>query len=381
MEALAAANANFSLELFKKITEITKAKNTGNVFYSPLSISSALAMVSLGAKGNTEVQMHETLNLNKVEGDVHVAFNKLLAELNKEGAPYALILANRLYGEKTYKFVEKFLADTKTLYLAELEEVDFISNAEAARVKINKWVEKKTQETIKDLLAEGILDTYTRLVLVNALYFKGDWEKKFNIVKTTEVQFKINKNESKPVQMMHQTATFSLTYVPDVDCQILELPYKGKDMSMLVMLPKNMEDNATGLEKLEQKLTYDKLVEWTRPDMMHTVEVQVGLPRFKLEETYDLEEILVSMGMVDTFSPQCDFSGMSCDNLVLSKVVHKSFVEVNEEGTVAGAATAIVSRNSAMRPRETFMADHPFLFFIRHNPTQSILFYGRYSSP
>ncbi|XP_042560391.1 leukocyte elastase inhibitor-like [Clupea harengus] len=383
MEALAAANANFSLELFKKITEITKAKNTGNVFYSPLSISSALAMVSLGAKGNTEVQMHETLNLNKVEGDVHVAFNKLLAELNKEGAPYALSLANRLYGEKTYKFVEKFLADTKTLYLAELEAVDFISNAEAARVKINKWVEKKTQETIKDLLAEGILDTYTRLVLVNALYFKGDWEKKFNIVKTTEVQFKINKNESKPVQMMHQTATFSLTYVPDVDCQILELPYEGKDMSMLVMLPKNMEDNTTGLEKLEQKLTYDKLVEWTRPDMMHTVEVQVGLPRFKLEETYDLEEILVSMGMVDTFSPQkCDFSGMSCDNLVLSKVVHKSFVEVNEEGTVAGAATAaIVSRNSAMRPRETFMADHPFLFFIRHNPTQSILFYGRYSSP
>ncbi|XP_042560392.1 leukocyte elastase inhibitor-like [Clupea harengus] len=382
MEALAAANANFSLELFKKITEITKAKNTGNVFYSPLSISSALAMVSLGAKGNTEVQMHETLNLNKVEGDVHVAFNKLFAELNKEGAPYALILANRLYGEKTYKFVEKFLADTKTLYLAELEEVDFISNAEAARVKINKWVEKKTQETIKDLLAEGILDTYTRLVLVNALYFKGDWEKKFNIVKTTEVQFKINKNESKPVQMMHQTATFSLTYIPDVDCQILELPYEGKDMSMLVMLPKNMEDNATGLEKLEQKLTYDKLVEWTRPDMMHTVEVQVGLPRFKLEETYDLEEILVSMGMVDTFSPQCDFSGMSCDKLFLSKVVHKSFVEVNEKGTVAGAATAaIVSRNSAMRPRETFMADHPFLFFIRHNPTQSILFYGRYSSP
>ena len=127
-------------------------------------------------------------------------------------------------------------------------------------------------------------------------------------------------------------------------------------------------------------LTYDKLVEWTRPDMMHTVEVQVGLPRFKLEETYDLEEILVSMGMVDAFSTQkCDFSGMSCDKLVLSKVVHKSFVEVNEEGTVAGAATAaITNRNCATR---RFMADHPFLFFIRHNPTQSILFYGRYSSP
>ena len=129
-------------------------------------------------------------------------------------------------------------------------------------------------------------------------------------------------------------------------------------------------------------LTYDKLVEWTRPDMMHTVEVQVGLPRFKLEETYDLKEILVSMGMVDAFSPQCDFSGMSCDKLFLSKVVHKSFVEVNEEGTEAAATTAaVMMMRCAMMPPERFMADHPFLFFIRHNPTQSILFYGRYSSP
>ena len=135
------------------------------------------------------------------------------------------------------------------------------------------------------------------------------------------------------------------------------------------------------LPKLEQKLTYDKLVEWTRPDMMHTVEVQVGLPRFKLEETYDLKEILVSMGMVDAFSPQCDFSGMSCDDLVLTKVVHKSFVEVNEKGTVAGGSTsAVIKTRSALIPK-MFMADHPFLFFIRHNPTQSILFYGRYSSP
>ena len=136
------------------------------------------------------------------------------------------------------------------------------------------------------------------------------------------------------------------------------------------------------LPKLEQMLTSDKLV-WTRPDMMHTVWAQVNLPKFKLEETYDLKDILVSMGMVDAFSPQkCDFSGMSCDKLVLSKVVHKSFVEVNEEGTVAGAATAaIMILGSVGKPPERFMADHPFLFFIRHNPTQSILFYGRYSSP
>ncbi|XP_042566164.1 leukocyte elastase inhibitor-like, partial [Clupea harengus] len=312
------------------------------------------------------------IHQRSADGDFHVGFNKLFAELNKEGAPYALSLANRLYGEKTYKFVEKFLADTKTHYLAELEAVDFRTNAQAARLNINKWVEEKTQEKIKDLLAEGVVDDETRLVLVNAIYFKGNWEKQFNRARTSEVKFKLNKNESKPVQMMHQTAPFPFTYVPDANCQILELPYVGKDMSMLVLLPNEMEDNATGLEKLEQMLTYDKLVEWTRPDMMHTVWVEVGLPRFKLEETYDLEEILVSMGMVDAFSPQCDFSGMSCDNLVLSKVVHKSFVEVNEEGTEAAAATAAVMVN---------YCELPFLFLIRHNPTQSILFYGRYSSP
>ncbi|XP_063062921.1 serpin B6-like isoform X2 [Engraulis encrasicolus] len=423
MASLAASNTNFSLELFKKVTENNKA---GNVFYSPLSISSALAMVCLGAKGNTSTQMHEVLSFNKelkvvsherpnpvcnkgrqhmeqqrvqkpqlpaalkgalkslslhkADGDVHVGFNKLFAELNKADAPYALSLANRLYGEQSYQFVEKFLADTKTHYLAELEAVDFKANAEAARVNINKWVEAKTQDKIKDLLAEGVLDDKTRLVLVNAIYFKGSWEKKFDSARTQEVPFKLNKNETKPVQMMQQKAKFPFTYISDVNSQILELPYVGKDLSMLVMLPNEVD----GLEKLEQSLTYDNFVEWTKPDMMDTVEVVVGLPKFKLEETYDLKQILVNMGMTDAFDHhKCDFSGMSpCDDLVLSKVVHKSFVEVNEEGTEAAAATAaIMMMRCAMMPPEKFMADHPFLFFIRHNPTQSILFYGRYSSP
>lgn len=381
MESLAAANANFSLELFKKITETNKA---ANVFYSPLSISSALAMVYLGAKGNTATQMHESLNLNKSEGDIHVGFSKLFAELNKEGAPYALSLANRLYGEQSYQFVEKFLADTKKHYLAELETVDFRKNAEAARVNINKWVEQKTQEKIKDLLAEGVLNEDTRLVLVNAIYFKGNWERQFDSADTREVPFRLNKNETKPVQMMHQKAKFPFTYIPEVTCQILELPYVGKDLSMLIMLPNEMEDNTTGLEKLEKTLTYENFTEWTRPDMMDTVEVQVGLPKFKLEETYDLKQVLVSMGMVDAFdNNKSDFSGMSPnDDLVLSKVVHKSFVEVNEEGTEAAAATAaIMMMRCAMLRPERFVADHPFLFFIRHNPTMSVLFYGRYSSP
>ncbi|KAG5268171.1 hypothetical protein AALO_G00209050 [Alosa alosa] len=265
MESLASANVHFSLELFKKISEINK---TGNVFYSPLSISSALAMVCLGARGNTEAQMHKSLNLHKVEDDVHVGFSKLFAELNKEGAPYALSLANRLYGEQSLQFVEKYLADTKTHYCAELETVDFRTNAEAARVNINKWVEEKTQNKIVDLLAQGVLDVDTRLVLVNAIYFKGNWDKKFKSIQTKKVQFKLKKNESKSVKMMHQKGKFPFTYIPDAECQILELPYVGKDLSMLIMLPNEMEDNTTGLEKLEQMLTYENFVEWTKPDMM-----------------------------------------------------------------------------------------------------------------
>ncbi|XP_017311554.1 leukocyte elastase inhibitor isoform X2 [Ictalurus punctatus] len=381
MESLSVANTNFALHLFTKIKEGNK---TGNVFYSPLSISSALAMVSLGAAGNTATQMSEVLHHNKAKDDVHVSFNKLMAELNKAGAPYALSMANRLYGEQTYKFVEKFLKETKTHHHAELETVDFKANAESARVNINNWVEKQTKDKIKNLLQKGIVDDSTRLVLVNAIYFKGSWEKQFKVDATQELPFKLNKKETKPVQMMSQKAKFPLAFIPDLRCKILEMPYKGMELSMLIMLPVEIEDNTTGLEKLEHQLTYDNFMEWTRPDMMDTVEVQVSLPRFKLEETYDMKELLISMGMVDAFDKgKCDFSHMSpCDDLVLSKVVHKSFVEVNEEGTEAAAATAaIMVMRCAMLPPERFVADHPFLFFIQHKPTRSILFCGRYSAP
>uniref|UniRef100_A0A3B1IHU3 Leukocyte elastase inhibitor n=1 Tax=Astyanax mexicanus TaxID=7994 RepID=A0A3B1IHU3_ASTMX len=381
MESLSVANTSFALDLFKKIREGNKQ---GNMFYSPLSISSALAMVSLGAAGNTEAQMSETLQFNKAKVDIHIGFNQLLNELNKAGAPYSLTLANRLYGEQTYQFVEKFLADTKQHYHAELETADFKSNSEAARVHINTWVEKQTQEKIKDLLAEGVVDELTRLVLVNAIYFKCNWEKRFLSFETREVQFKLNKKETKPVQMMNQEERFHLALIPDINCQILEMPYEGNDLSMLFILPNEIQDDTTGLEKLEQSLTYENFMEWTRPDMMETVNVEVSLPRFKLEQTYDMKELLVSMGMVDAFDQvKCDFSRMSpCDNLVLSKVVHKSFVEVNEEGTEAAAATAaIMTLDCLLICQRRFVADHPFLFFIRHNATGSILFCGRFSSP
>ncbi|XP_061821655.1 leukocyte elastase inhibitor-like isoform X3 [Nerophis lumbriciformis] len=432
------ANGVFSLALFQKLSEEGKS---ANVFFSPFSISSALAMAMLGARANTSAQMLQVLCFTKpkeaimqdpekeeeqdpqkkmqnpmqmqiktrqqmrmqiqqcsrlpqylkkvLKGDrpsheeVHTHFKQLLIEFNKTNAEYALSLANRLYGEQTYTFVEEFLEETKNFYFAEVESVDFKKNAEAARLTINSWVDEKTQGKIKDILPKDKVSDTTRLVLINAIYFKGNWNQKFNEELTVDAPFKINKNDTKPVKMMTQKSKFPIVFIPEINCQILELPYKGKDLSMLVFLPNEIEDDMTGLEKLKTALTYSKLMEWTSSHMMIVEEVEVGLPRFKMEVTYDLESILGSMGMVDAFdSSRSDFSGMSAANdLVLSKVIHKSFVEVNEEGSEAAAATALVFVERASAISHTFIADHPFLFFIRYNPTNTILFAGQYSSP
>uniref|UniRef100_A0A8C1XPC7 Leukocyte elastase inhibitor n=1 Tax=Cyprinus carpio TaxID=7962 RepID=A0A8C1XPC7_CYPCA len=365
------SNTQFSLNLFKNISEGNASKN---VFYSPISISFALAMVLLGAKENTAAQIF------KVISHLHV-FNKLMSELKKPGAPYVLSLANRLYGEQSYQFVEKFLIDTKKYYEAQLEEVDFKMKPEAARVNINKWVEEKTQEKIKDLLPQGSIDSSMKLVLVNAIYFKGNWKKKFPKEATIDGQFKLNKTHTKPVKMMNQKSKFPLALIPEMNSQVLELPYVGKNLSMLIILPNEIQDETTGLQKLEKALTYEKLMEWTKPSKMLQDEVEVSLPRFKMEETYDMVQFLIRMGMVDVFSLQkVNLSGMSPNNdLVVSEVIHKAFVEVNEEGTEAAAATAIILESASIP--EAFIADHPFLFFIRHNPSNSILFYGRFCSP
>ncbi|XP_065155049.1 leukocyte elastase inhibitor-like isoform X6 [Paramisgurnus dabryanus] len=389
MESLSAANTQFSLNVFKKISEIN---TSGNVFYSPLSISSALAMVSLGAKGNTKDQILQVLCLNKSGPDIesadqqedliHSSYNKLMSELNEPGVPYMLSLANRLYGEKSYQFIDKFISETQKYYQAGLESVDFIKNSEASRVNINNWVEENTQGKIKDLLAQGIVNDLTDLVLVNAIYFKGTWEKKFLREDTFDQEFKVNKNETKPVKMMSQESKFPLIFIPEVNSQILELPYVGKNLSMLIILPNEIEDDTTGLQKLEKTLTYEKLMEWTKPDKMSVENVQISLPKFKLEETYDMKNLLVKLGMVNAFDKgKANFSGMSPQNLVVSEVIHKSFVEVNEEGTEAAAATGVGMMLKCYTFPEIFNADHPFLFFIRHNPTNTILFYGRFCSP
>ncbi|XP_058412578.1 serpin B3-like isoform X1 [Diceros bicornis minor] len=390
MSSLSEANTHFAVDLFQQL----KKSNKDNIFYSPLSISSALAMTYSGAQGNTALQIGKVsvsslyvdrcrlislLACVEKSGNVHHQFQKLLTELKKPTDAYELNIANRLYGEKKFQFRQEYMDDVKKFYLASVESADFINAAEESRKKINSWVESQTKGKIKDLFPPHSLSSAI-LVLVNAVYFKGQWDKIFYKEYTVEEKFWLNKDTSKSVQMMKQISYFNFTALEDMQAKILEMPYKDKDLSMMLVLPNEVD----GLQKLEDKLTAEKLLEWTSSQNMRETLVDLRLPRFKVEKSYDLTNTLKSMGMVDAFSPQdANFLGMAeSRGLMVTKIIHKSFVEVNEQGTKAAAATGTgVAGATSVPLYESFHCDHPFLFFIKHNNTNSILFLGRVSSP
>ncbi|XP_017522634.3 leukocyte elastase inhibitor [Manis javanica] len=379
MEQLSTAITHFALDLFRVLNENNP---TGNIFISPLNISSALAMIFLGARGNTAEQMSKTLYFNTVE-DINSRFQSLNADINKRGASYVLKLANRLYGEKTYNFLPEFLTSIQKMYGAELASVDFQQAFEDARKTINEWVKGQTEGKIPELLTPNMVDSMTVLVLVSAIYFKGKWHEQFMEKATANAPFRLNKKDTKTVKMMYQKKKFPFRHIQDLKCRVLELPYQGKELSMIILLPDDIEDESTGLRKIEEQLTLENLQEWTKPENLDYTEVNVHLPRFKLEESYDLKFHLNRLGVHDLFnSSAANLSGMSgARNLFISKIVHKSFVEVNEEGTEAAAATAGVATFTMLMHEENFFVDHPFLFFIRHNSSANILFLGKFSSP
>ncbi|XP_032905314.1 leukocyte elastase inhibitor-like isoform X3 [Amblyraja radiata] len=376
LDPLVTGNIQFALDLFKHLDEQNRV---GNIFVSPFSISVALALVYLGAKEKTATQMAQMLGFDEVK-DVHLEFQKLQTELINPNAKYSLKLANRLYGEKTYTFLPDFLAASLKHYQAGLGAVDFLKAAEAARQEINSWTEEQTAGKIQNVLEKDIVGSDTRLVLVNAIYFKAKWKDTFKKEDSFTGQFKLNQSITKELEMMQQTGSFLYFHNREFAFKIIELPYVQDELSMIILLP----DDNNGLETLQRSFTLNRLRNWTNPKNMSWTSVQVTLPKFKLEEKYDLSSILPNLGMVDAFdSKKANFSGMSeGKDLSVSKVIHQSFVEVNEEGTEAAAATAVTMvLTSAMFSPEEFKADHPFLFFIRHAKTQSILFYGRLTSP
>ncbi|XP_062424071.1 serpin B12-like [Rhea pennata] len=416
MASISRSITEFCLGLYK---ECNKNAEGTNIIFSPMSISIALALVELGAKHNSAAQIEKVLHLRKAtervslgsmpestapateveqslerqphfsrcstDGETHhEEFHALLLQLQNLDKRYILSLANNLFVQQEFEFQQQYLMCTKELYGTILQTVDFQNALEATREKINSWVESETQGKIKELFAPGVIDSRAVLVLVNVIYFKASWEHKFEEKNTVERDFRLNQNESKPVQMMYQKGKFKLGYIEEIGVQIIELPYVQKSLSMIILLPDDIADGSTnGLEQIERAMTYEKLVLWASSEYMHEGTVEVYLPRFKLEGSFDLNLFLQAMGMTDVFlESKADLSAMSfAKGLFLSKVVHKTYIEVNEEGTVAAGATGAVIVRRSLPFTEVFMANHPFLFFIRHNPTNTILFFGKLCSP
>ena len=391
-EAIVTGNTEFAFDLYAQLKN-----EDGNLFFSPYSISAALAMTYAGAKDQTAEQMGKTLHFlmgtMAASGgsgeskttmhyffipDFHKKFGKLINQLNKQGqkGDYQLSVANALWGQKDYQFMDSFIDLNKQHYKAGLENVDFVNETEKSRLKINQWVEDKTNKKITDLIPEGALDAMTRLVLTNAIYFKGDWALKFDTAATRDAPFHISPDKSVTAPMMRHQDDFK--YGQTKMLQMLEMSYEGKDLSMLVLLPKNKD----GLVNLEKNLTSYNLAKWQK--QMRKREVEVFLPKFKMTSQFGLSDTLKKMGMPNAFDgSKADFSGMdSTKNLFISAVLHKAFVEVNEEGTEAAAGTGVmVGLTSIPAPPPVFRVDRPFVFIIKDNNTGSILFVGRVTDP
>ncbi|XP_010143512.1 PREDICTED: ovalbumin-related protein X-like [Buceros rhinoceros silvestris] len=388
MGSISAANAEFSFDVFKEL-KVHHAND--NILFSPLSIIAALTMVYMGTSGDTEYEMEKVLYFDKIAGlggtvqtkcgksvNIHLLFKELLSDITAPKANYSLYIANRLYAEKTWPILPIYVKCVKKLYRAGLEMVNFKTASDQARQLINSWVENRTNGQIQDFLEPGSVDLDTVLVLVNAVYFKGIWKTAFKEENTREAPFNVTEHESRPVQMMCQNSTFKVAMVAAEKMKILELPYTSGELSMFVLLP----DDISGLEELENKITFEKLIEWTSPDVMEKKRVKVFLPRMKIEEKYNLTSVLMALGMTDVFSPSANLSGISsADNLKLSEAIHEVYMEVNEEGTEMAGSTGMVGDIRHSAELEEFRADRPFLFFIKHNPTNIILFFGRYCSP
>ncbi|KAL2089381.1 hypothetical protein ACEWY4_014069 [Coilia grayii] len=375
---LSGANGQFALDLYRALCKESEGPRLTSLVISPLSISTALAMVYLGARNNTEAEMGKVMRFSQVS-DVHAHFNALMEKITAPSSSHTLNLANRLFGEKSSSFSQEFLGEIQKNYLADLQAMDFLQASEEARVQINQWVKEKTEDKIKELLKAGVLTHMTRLVLVNAVYFKGSWMHRFREENTKEMPFKITRTETRLVQMMHQVRKLPFGYVPEHELQVLELPYTDKQLSMFIILP----PEETSLGKVMSKLTIAKLLEWTDPaNLDDGSDVVLHLPRFKLETSASLAGTLTVLGMGSLFDAgSADLSGMSGDGgLFISTLAHSAVCDVNEEGTEAAAATAAIASFCMMR-EEHFTADHPFLFLIMHNPTRSILFLGRYCGP
>ena len=380
VESVVDANNMFAFDIYKQLSD--ENSEDDNLFLSPFSISSALALTYEGAKGETADQIQSVFYFPDSIETLRNGYQEVNAGINAGDPEYDLEVANALWAEETYPFLEDYINTAETYYSANTTNLDFINQPEESRVTINDWVAGKTNDKIEDLIPEGMINSMTRFVITNAIYFKGTWVLQFDKNMTTEADFTTPSGETVTVDMMKRTDDDAVYGYAETDgLQVLEMPYEnesGKKLSMIVLLPKEND-----LKEAEDALSADNLEEIT--DSIKSRQVKVYFPKFKLETEYLLSDTLIDMGMPMAFTGSADFSGIDGTKyLYISDVVHKAFVEVNEEGTEAAAATGVVYASGMSPEKEpipVFRADHPFIFMIQDDETGNILFIGRISNP
>lgn len=377
------ANTAFAVDLYQKLRT-----QPGNLFFSPYSISSALAMTYAGARGQTESEMAKVLHFDPGQTNVHSDFRTLTDRINdlQRFNRIKIVAANSLWYQHDYRFLDAFMNLVQQDYHAEARPVDFEKEPGAAANDIDSWVDRKTEGKIPNIIGEGGFDSSTRLVLCNAIYFKGKWQTQFSPSDTRPAPFYVSSNETETVPMMSVKGRFKMADSDDRTFRLLEMPYVGNDLSMVILLPGNSfalgDGNQPTLSDIEEKLTPQKFQAClANLDRAGSAELNLSIPRFTTTQSFDLSGQLKSLGMKVAFDPgTADFSGMDgTTNLYVSNVFHKAFVQVDEEGTEAAAATAVsvVAADVAL----SFTANHPFIFLIRDNGSGAILFLGRIVDP
>ncbi|MFA5773564.1 MAG: serpin family protein [Candidatus Paceibacterota bacterium] len=371
------ANNSFAFDVFSKL--IKKGENT---FFSPFSISSAFGMVYEGANGKTADEIQSVFHFPKDINILRTSFSSINNEINKPNSDYQLTIANALWAQKDYKFLDEYFSNVDKYYSGKATNLDFKNATEDARLTINKWIEDKTNSKIKDILPPKSLDTMTKLVLTNAIYFNGKWDKTFDKKETkADTTFLSDSGNDIKVNMMQQSNDDKtiFNYTENENSQMLEMPYKGDKLSMIIVLPK--ENNITSFEKLFTLSNFDN---WKKN--LKKQRVNVYIPQFKFGIKYLMADTLKLMGMPTAFSGNADFSKMDgTKDLFISSVIHQAFVDVNEDGTEAAAAT-VISMNAGSYFHEgpvipTFYANHPFLFVIQDTTNGNILFIGKIVNP
>jgi serpin B len=376
---LVEGNSAFAFQLYQAL----KGQG-GNLFYSPYSISLALAMTYAGAHGETAQQMADTLQFLLEQTRLHPAFNWLDAELasrgegaqGKDGEGFRLNIVNAIWGQKDYEFLTEFLDVLAENYGAGLRILDFIREAEESRLIINDWISNQTERRIEDLIPEGAINELTRLVLTNAIYFNAAWAYPFIKDATADGPFYLIEGGQITVPMMKQMESFG--YADGEGYQAIELPYDGGELSMVILLPEAGQFGA--FEKELEAQQVDAII-----DELQSTRVTLTMPKFEFDSEFGLKDALAGMGMPIAFSPdEADFSGMTGNReLFISDVVHKAFVAVDEAGTEAAAATAVVVGTTSMpvEPPVEVTIDRPFIFLIRDIETGAVLFVGRVLNP